>query len=81
MVIYPYCETSYEAIEGMRLISHSLGLFWNNSNMQHMRDKVSKSVLFVTKRDTTWQGKRYTRNGLGIALQRSEIATLLQHMT
>ena len=26
MVIYTYCETSYEAIEGMMLISHSLGL-------------------------------------------------------
>ena len=49
--------------------------------MQHMGAKVSKSALFVTKRDTTWLGKRYSRNGLGIALQRSEMATLLQHMT
>ena len=82
-VTFPHHHVS--GLPARRLLQRPILASGSQAGLVLGQDQPQTASRFVTKlvnvHDKTWHGKRYTCNGPGIALQRSEIATLLQRMT
>ena len=82
---FPFPHHHVSGLPARRLLQRPILASGSKAGLVLGQDQPQTAPRFVTKsvhvHDKTWHGKRYTRNGPGIALQRSEIATLLQRMT